>query len=485
MGFPNVAHYRAMAARLGISQRVRFTGAIAYPQAPAYLALGDLAVAPKRSATEGSGKLLPYMSMALPIVATDTPVHREYLSEDAILISEPQPESPGRRHRAGARHSAGAARQSQSPTPEGGDKLHLGARRPADGRCVLSVDGYRQTVNYHNMNRLLALLLGVYLLLGVAYSFATPVFEASDEIWHVAVVRELLTRHRLPVQDADAPGPWAQEGSQPPLYYALSALITAGIDQSDYEAQRVLNPFPKIGAPGATDNLNLVAHPPDQAPWQGGVVLAVYLIRWLSVAMGAVTVYLTYRLVAAIWPQRSDLAFLAAALVAFNPMFLFISAAVNNDNLLVMLTTLALVLLIRDMQSQEEGMRWGATVALGVVIGLATITKVSGAVLIPIAALALTLTAWRRHAWGDWVRRGLVLALIVAAIGGWWYLRNYSLYGELIGLQRCRKLLALARLDLVSSICGRRDRAFGTPTGACLAASTSWRHPGFMPWSVG
>ena len=45
------------------------------------MALGDIAVAPKISATEGSGKLLTYMAAGLPVVAFDTPVHREYLED--------------------------------------------------------------------------------------------------------------------------------------------------------------------------------------------------------------------------------------------------------------------------------------------------------------------------------------------------------------------------------------------------------------------
>ncbi|MBC8265265.1 MAG: glycosyltransferase, partial [Anaerolineales bacterium] len=44
------------------------------------LALGDVAVSTKISATEGSGKLLNYMALALPTVAFDTPVSREYLA---------------------------------------------------------------------------------------------------------------------------------------------------------------------------------------------------------------------------------------------------------------------------------------------------------------------------------------------------------------------------------------------------------------------
>ncbi|MEI2692193.1 MAG: glycosyltransferase [Anaerolineae bacterium] len=81
MGFPDVTRYRRLAEQLGLAGHVTFTGAVAYEEAPLHLALGDLAVAPKISATEGSGKLLPYMAAGLPVVAFDTPVHREYLGE--------------------------------------------------------------------------------------------------------------------------------------------------------------------------------------------------------------------------------------------------------------------------------------------------------------------------------------------------------------------------------------------------------------------
>ena len=79
MGFPGVDIYRGMAQRLGVDDRVVFTGRIFYEEAPSYLKLGDIAVAPKLSLTEGAGKLLNYMALGLPTVAFDTPVAREYL----------------------------------------------------------------------------------------------------------------------------------------------------------------------------------------------------------------------------------------------------------------------------------------------------------------------------------------------------------------------------------------------------------------------
>jgi glycosyltransferase involved in cell wall biosynthesis len=86
-GFPNMERYRLEAESLGIGARCSFPGKVPYEQAPALLALGDVAVSPKLSATEGAGKLLNYMALGLPTVAFDTPVSREYLGEDGVYAA--------------------------------------------------------------------------------------------------------------------------------------------------------------------------------------------------------------------------------------------------------------------------------------------------------------------------------------------------------------------------------------------------------------
>ncbi len=81
MGFPGQERYRRYAQDLGISEHVTFTGRVPYDQAPLYLALGDVAVSPKISETEGNGKLLNYMAVGLPTVTFDTPVSHEILGD--------------------------------------------------------------------------------------------------------------------------------------------------------------------------------------------------------------------------------------------------------------------------------------------------------------------------------------------------------------------------------------------------------------------
>lgn len=87
MGYPGVDSYQRLAESLGIADHVTLPGRILYKDAHAYLALGDVAVAPKMSATEGSGKIPNYMAMGMPIVTFDTPVSREYLGDLGIYAA--------------------------------------------------------------------------------------------------------------------------------------------------------------------------------------------------------------------------------------------------------------------------------------------------------------------------------------------------------------------------------------------------------------
>src|SRR5262249_47322436 len=84
MGFPDEDVYAARAADMGIGAYTAFTGKIDYKQVPRYLALGDVAVAPKLSPTEGDGKIYNYLANGLPIVAYDRPASKEILGDMAF-----------------------------------------------------------------------------------------------------------------------------------------------------------------------------------------------------------------------------------------------------------------------------------------------------------------------------------------------------------------------------------------------------------------
>jgi len=96
MGFPAEDYYRHRAEELGIGPFVTFTGRISYALAPDYLLVGDVAVSPKLSETEGNGKLLNYMACGLPTVAFDTPVAAEILGDAGVYARAGDPDSLAR-----------------------------------------------------------------------------------------------------------------------------------------------------------------------------------------------------------------------------------------------------------------------------------------------------------------------------------------------------------------------------------------------------
>jgi len=91
----------------------------------------------------------------------------------------------------------------------------------------------------------LQLILAAYVALATLYALATPAFEVSDEPLHVAFAQHLADGGALPVQ---RPGlsmeqaPWQQEGSQPPLYYAILAALAQPFDRSDFALVMALQP---------------------------------------------------------------------------------------------------------------------------------------------------------------------------------------------------------------------------------------------------
>jgi 4-amino-4-deoxy-L-arabinose transferase-like glycosyltransferase len=292
---------------------------------------------------------------------------------------------------------------------------------------------------------LAGIVLG-YLICGIVYSVVVPVLEAPDESNHFFVVVHLVERRALPVQREGTRGPWAQEGSQPPLYYLVGALLVTGIDLSDAEELLWTNPQANVGDPTNPGNKNVYIHPATQGyPWRGAV-LAVHVLRALSLLLGAMTVVLVWRIAGLVTPGQPLLPLAVAAIAAFIPQFVFVTASVSNDNAMTFLGTLALYLLLRLLRDETSGGASGLTstrrwAALGIVDGLALLSKLSALALLGLTAIAILLVAWHRRSPRAAWRAGLAVAVPAIAIAGWWYVRNVLLYGEPTGLSAMWELV--------------------------------------------
>lgn len=288
----------------------------------------------------------------------------------------------------------------------------------------------------------------LFTFLAVLYSLTVPLFEGNDESWHYAYVRHIAEGKGLPRQPPDQhPHLARQEASQPPLYYLLAAALTRWVPQADLPALYAReNQFPTLRPVAYRDNQNHYFHTDAERFPYRGAALAIHLARLLSVLFGAGTVWGTYALARGLFPQEGWVAMGAAMAVALTPGFLFTSGLVNNDALGAFLATVALLLLARMVWRQPLS---GQPLWLPLILGAAALNKLSGLLLWPFAALMLGLTAWRRCSLRlFFLANGLVFGLALA-VCGWWYLRNWCLYGDPTGLA--------AMLPLV----GHREPRFG------------------------
>jgi 4-amino-4-deoxy-L-arabinose transferase-like glycosyltransferase len=280
--------------------------------------------------------------------------------------------------------------------------------------------------------RWITAILIAYVILGTVYNVLVPPFEAPDEVWHYLYVKHFAEGGRLPIYEEGVSFPMRQEASQPPLFYLLNGWATAWIDTRDAEQVIQYNPHAAVGTAAPWGNRNMMAHTSQERFPYRGTILAVHLVRFLCTLMGAGTVLCTFALARRLFPSLPWLALIAAGVNAFNPQFLFIHASASNDVLVTLLSALTLWLLVSVAYSGASVRRH---LALGFTLGLASLTKLSGLLLLPLTALVLLVLARRKRSWNAGVRWFLWTFVPAAAVGGWWYVRNWMLYGDPFGLK--------------------------------------------------
>ena len=72
----------------------------------------------------------------------------------------------------------------------------------------------------------------------------------------------------------------------------------------------------------------------------------------------------------------------------------------------------------------------GSALALGCLLGLALLSKLSALALVALTGLTLLLAAWRARSWRTLIVNSLAVGLPALAIAGWWYGRNWALYRD-------------------------------------------------------
>ncbi|MBU6361281.1 MAG: DUF2142 domain-containing protein [Chloroflexi bacterium] len=306
----------------------------------------------------------------------------------------------------------------------------------------------------------------IFSILAVCFAISTPIFEKPDEETHFAYVKHVTLTGQLPTLNNSAQHDWKQEGGQPPLYYWLASGLARWFDLTNFEHQLEPNANP-INDPNAPNNKNkLIITPEKRFPNYTGATLAAFILRLLGILPAWVTIYSSYRIAKSITNppnapsnDSSTLPILTASLVAFNPMFLFISTSVSNDGLVIALSSMGLWLICHWL-TQPSTQKTVQLVLLGGVIGFASITKLSGVMLLPIGLIAIATKFVLQQprfrpnnsSLTKMCLNALALILPWSTIAGWWYLRNIALYGDFTSTSAFASVAGVRNLSLAEAL---------------------------------
>ncbi len=233
----------------------------------------------------------------------------------------------------------------------------------------------------------LALLALVALAIRVNNAFFYPLHFGFDAPANWEYIERLLTSWKLPAPDAG----WST--AHPPFFYYLSASLGRAMGGS-------------------------------------GVQAITVAVRLLSSIVGMAGVACAVAWVWRIDRENGPRIVMAAALLLFMPAHIYMSAMLGEEILSGALISAVLYGVAVDLTREpEQRFSLLATAGLGVLAGLAFLTKLTGLLVVAAAGFAYLVDALRRRDLSHVIPKVLVFALVAGVIGGWPYVLNRVEYG--------------------------------------------------------
>lgn len=235
----------------------------------------------------------------------------------------------------------------------------------------------------------------VHATLAIGYLSTIPAFNWPDEPAHLAYVLALADGHGLPVMTPDG---WAEEelerlkrdhfngvsprdprvtgityeAHQPPLYYAVAALLFH-----------------------LTESLTVV--------------------RLLNLLLSCAVVALTAVIAWAAFPDDRWIAPSATVLIALHPMRCAMAVSIGNDPAIELVWAVFLLAMVRLWRP----------LSIGVVVGTGVLVKAGAVLAIPLYGAWLWIVGPRHR----WLRSAVTAGGVALLVAGPWIARNVALYG--------------------------------------------------------
>jgi len=307
-------------------------------------------------------------------------------------------------------------------------------------------------------------LFFLVLVRNLTWIYSIPVFQAPDEDDHFEYIRFLAEFKRLPFFESRG---WLS--TETAFVFSKAGFFRIRFhpeEKTDFEnAQQFTEEIltfdyaPQEGGWGLF--LNIYSHPP---LYYG--ILAIpylflmstdfftrfYMLRLFSCLFSILTVMICFKIARKLLRHKC-LALASVFLVVFHPMFSFISASLNNDNLLVLMFALVFLLGLEEIDRTKSG-KGGRVInkdniLWGLVLGGGMLTKFNfvPAILIFVAVKIYTIflsTDKLRIAKRVFLEL-LFVGVLVSLLAGWWYGLNIYHFGEPVrGTLSSTKLIAVA-----------------------------------------
>ncbi len=277
-----------------------------------------------------------------------------------------------------------------------------------------------------SVRRTAAWLFAIAALNFACWALISPPFQAPDEVDHFAYTQSLVQRGEAPSRSLASP--LARWSSAETLALEGESFFSDHQEgdtrapwstrQQDEYRKQVAAKHPSSSDGGGNETaathgaIYYAALAPAYLLASGSPFSQLTLMRLTSALIGALTVVFAFLLGRELAPGRPWLGVLAALLVAYQPMYGFISGAVNND-VGVNAGAAALELLLIVMLRRGVTLRLGLLTG-GLLIGL-PIVKGTAYSLYPVVGIALLATLYRHHRRAD-IRGWAALAVGALAI---------------------------------------------------------------------
>jgi 4-amino-4-deoxy-L-arabinose transferase-like glycosyltransferase len=295
-------------------------------------------------------------------------------------------------------------------------------------------------------NLVLILLLAGIFVNGIIYSLVIPLWQNNDELEHLAYTAFLVEEKKMPITVASAPSTDTDLTLSDELRIADELLQNNQISQAASAHKLLIHQtFNKaltqkqIGAalgsldrhiPAGRYTNPTAGYPPlyyalEAIPYgifyHASILTRSEAMRIFNILFLLVTVFFTYKTTLLVFKNKTA-ALTVAALVGFLPRFSFTSAGLDNDQLLISLSTILIYLLLKYL---PEKLTIKKSLLLGLVFGLGLLSKQQFIVFILLLAIFFLIKFFREKKFAALTYSMAIIAILALAISGWWYFGHY------------------------------------------------------------